>query len=79
MKRHAGSNRFYATYYAPDGEAHPGIAEWQTSKQCWLFTPEDGTDPAYYAIQALSLGADVTMLEAQRAQDGNLARKVCGY
>lgn len=79
LKRHPGPDRWYATYYAPDGEAVPGIAEWRADKKCWLFTPEYGQEPLFPALQALSLGGHIPTEQAQRAKDGDLVRKVCGY
>lgn len=76
VRSHAGKERWYATYTAPDGERHPGIASWDDAKQCWLFIPEDGTDPLYPAMQALSLGGHIATEQAQREIDGDLAAKV---
>src|SRR5262245_61647227 len=39
------AQRYFATYTAPDGEAHQGIAT-QTG-QGWLFVSDDGLDPLF--------------------------------
>lgn len=69
--------RYFATYYAPSGEAYQGIAT-QTG-QGWLFVAEDGLDPLFASSAALALGGRVDLYEAQREADGDLVRKVCGY
>lgn len=79
VRRHPGPERWWATYYAPDGAAIPGVAVWCVGKQCYLFIPEDGQAPLYPALQALCLGGHIPTAEAQRVQDGDLVRKVCGY
>lgn len=79
QKRHAGTDRYWATYYSPDGVQHPGIAAWQADRQCWLFTPEDGTDMLYPAMQALALGGHIATAEAQWQAEGNLVERVCHH
>ena len=69
--------RYYATYTAPDGQAHQGVAEWTVKG--WLFVADDGLDPLYAAIQALALGGNVAIAEAQAQADGDLVRKVCTH
>lgn len=68
---------FYATYYSPAGEMVQGLA--METAQGWLFCGDQGEEPLYAAPQALVLGGNVAILEAQRKADGNLVAKVCGY
>lgn len=69
--------RYFATYYAPDGEAHQGVAT--ATGHGWLFVADDGLEPLFASTHALALGGNVALYEAQRAADGDLVRKVCGY
>jgi len=72
--------RFYATYTAPDGTAHQGIAT--ATDRGWLFVADDGGIPLYAALQALALGGNCAIAEAKRAEEeaaGGLAAIVCGY
>lgn len=69
--------KYYATYYAPDGSDHPGIAT--LTERGYLFTPDDGGEPLYASTTALCLGGRVDLTDAQRAQDGNLVEKVCSH
>ena len=69
--------QYYATYTAPDGDDHQGIALWNTTMHCWLFTPDDpAMAPLFPAIEALTLGGHVPTAEAQRQQDGDLGQKL---
>jgi hypothetical protein len=76
MKRHPGPQRWYATYTAPSGEAIPGVAELDTQMACYLFIPDDGGEPLYPALAALSLGGHIPTEQAQRDADGDLAAKL---
>jgi hypothetical protein len=69
---------FYASYYGPDGTCTQGTAQ-HVAGRGWLFVPEDGGDLFYASGQALVLGGRVDLLEAQRAADGDLVAKICGY
>lgn len=59
--------RYFATYTAPDGTAHDGIAT-QTG-QGWLFVAEDGLDPLFAATAALMLCGQVDLADGQLADD----------
>jgi hypothetical protein len=76
QKRHPGKDAYWATYTTPYGEAVPGTAEFDPTRQAWVFTPEDGQEPLYAAIQALALGGHIATAQAQREADGDLAAKV---
>lgn len=72
--------RYYATYYAPDGTAHPGIAT--ATEMGWLFIGDAREEPLYAAPQALVLGGNCAIADAKRAEEeaaGGLAAIVCGY
>jgi len=73
----ADTSRYYASYTSPAGTTHQGIAT--RTCQGWLFMSENGLDPFYAATQALVFGGQVSILESQRVNDGDLVRKVCGY
>ena len=77
LKSDANAPRYFATYYAPDGEAHQGVAT--ATGHGWLFVADDGLEPLFASTHALALGGNVALYEAQRAADGDLVRKVCGY
>jgi len=76
QKRYPGPDRYWATYYSPTKEEMPGTAAFDKTMQCWLFTPEDGRDPFYAAIQALALGGHIATAEDQWHADGDMAHKV---
>jgi hypothetical protein len=75
QKRALPPDRWYATYRGPDDAPVAGVAEFIPAKACWLFIPDDGRDPLYPAMQALSLGGHLPTAEAQRKHDGNLGTK----
>lgn len=75
QKRHPGTDAYWATYTTPYGEAVPGTAEFDPARQAWVFTPEDGAEPLYAAIQALALGGHIATAQAQREADGDLGQK----
>jgi hypothetical protein len=77
--RDATNERYWATYTGPDDQAIQGIAEFIRTKQCWLFTAEDGTEYFYAAIQALSLGGHIATAEAQWQAEGSLVERVCRH
>jgi len=58
---------YFATYTAPDGTEHEGIAT-QTG-QGWLFVAEDGLEPLFASPGALMLCGQVDLAEAQLADD----------
>jgi hypothetical protein len=69
---------YYATYYA-EHATYQGTAQYLPA-QGWVFrSDEDDFTLAYADCGNLVLGGNVALLEAQRAADGNLAAKVCGY
>lgn len=74
------AQKYYATYNTPDGLVLQGTAEWMPSEGGWLVIDEV-TNYAYLTrrAHALVLGGRVDILEAQRAADGDLVHKVCGY
>lgn len=67
----------YATYSTPWGELQYGLATWEVTK--WRFVPNDGGEPVYPDASTLVLGANVALHAAQKAHDGDLVKKVCGY
>lgn len=71
LVREASTQTYYATYYAPSGEAIPGIATRDAGSRCTLFVPEDGGEPVYPAPEALCLGGLVALADAQAESDGD--------
>ena len=59
--------RYFATYTAPDGEEHAGIAT-QTG-QGWLFVAEDGLEPLFASSRSLMLCGQVDLADGQLADD----------
>ena len=68
---------WYATYSPATGADMQGIAFAQGSD--WLFIPEGQAAGWPCDLDALVLGGNVALADAQHAADGNLAAKVCGY
>jgi hypothetical protein len=75
QKRTLGPDAYWATYTTPYGEEVPGTAEFDPHRQAWVFTPEDGQEPLYAALQALALGGHIATAQAQREADGDLGQK----
>ena len=71
------ASAWYATYSPTLGAEQQGIAFAQGSD--WMFIPEGHTAGWPCDQNALVLGGNVALADAQRAADGNLAAKVCGY
>jgi len=71
---------YYASYVTTDGFELQGTAKWIEAEAGWLFIDTE-KDQAYltHRTTALVLGGRVDILESQRAKDGDLVRKVCGY
>lgn len=67
----ASQQTYYATYYAPSGDAIPGIATRDERSRCTLFLPDDGGEPVYPAPEALCLGGLVALADAQAESDGD--------
>jgi len=59
--------RYFATYTAPDGSEHAGIAT-QTG-QGWLFVAEDGLEPLFASSRSLMLCGQVDLADGQLADD----------
>lgn len=62
--------KYHSTYYPPSGEWIQGVAQW--TDRGWHFVPEDGSEPAYVAIQALCLGGRLDL-----AVEENFVENVC--
>jgi hypothetical protein len=82
VKKASGlARRYFATYSAPDGTDHQGIAT--ETPLGWHFVPEDGGEPIYASTHALVLGGNVKVATAKRAEEeaaGGLVAAVCrGY
>jgi hypothetical protein len=73
----ANTKHFFATYYPPSGEMVSGIAEHTANG--WLFIGDEGQEPQYVAVQALCLGGNVGIANAQQVKDGNRVTAICGY
>ena len=69
--------RWYATYIRHDGETVHGIAT--HTPHGYLFAAEDGSEYCYASTGSLVLEGQVALAKQQRALDGALAAKVCGY
>lgn len=63
--------RYFATYTAPDGIDHQGIAT--RTGQGWLFVAEDGLDPIFASSGSLTLCGQVDLAEAALADDTRVA------
>jgi hypothetical protein len=63
--------RHFATYTAPDGTEHQGIAT--PTGNGWLFVAEDGLDPLFASSRALTLCGQVDLAEAALADDTRVA------
>lgn len=61
------ARRFFATYTAPDGTDHQGIAT--RTGQGWLFVAEDGLEPLFASSRALTLCGQVDLADGQLADD----------
>lgn len=77
LKSEANAQRYFATYYPPSGEMVSGIAEHTANG--WLFIGDEGEEPQYVASQALCLGGNVQIANAQQVKDGNRVAAICGY
>lgn len=60
--------RYFATYTAPDGAEHAGIAT-QTAQSGWLFVAEDGLEPLFASSRSLLLCGRVDLADAQMRTD----------
>src|SRR3989454_12153254 len=67
---------WYATYSPTLGAEQQGIAFAQGSD--WMFIPEGQAAGWPCDLDALVLGGNVVLADAQHVADGNLAAKVCG-
>ena len=72
------AHAWYATYSDEQGTEQQGIAFPSSEGVDWIFLPEHTLDAWPCDQDALVLGGNVALAEAQRAADGNLAAKVCG-
>src|SRR5712691_6505090 len=70
------ASAWYATYSPTTGAEMQGFAFAQGND--WLFIPEGQTTGWPCDLDALVLGGNVALADAQHAADGNLAAKVCG-
>ena len=70
---------YYATYTEPTGLVLQGTATWRPIEQAWLFVSDANEAYLTRRTHALVLGGNVQVLEAQRAADGNLVARICGY
>lgn len=73
------ASAWYAFHEDAQGLQTPGIAVRCDGGDDWFFLPEDQREGWDAHLPSLVLLGRVLVVEAQRAADGNLVAKVCGY